>query len=284
MLRRLLFVALTVISLNVANSSFAANQSQNFEHENEESTLESYNRAMFSFNNGFNHYVLMPVSRGYRAITNQFVRNRINGVIKNLKEPISFTNYLLQGDFKNSGVVLSRFVINSTLGLLGMFDVAKGWGLHNDVTSFDDTFAKWCIPDGPFIVLPFFGPSTPRATAGMALGFAVDPVYWATYNDANVSAKISYSYSALQAVALMEQNMDMLNDLEKNSVDFYATMKSAYLQNRRNKGCFNDVNSSSNVSYDFDFDMEEEEETIHHELLINTKKTKNKKPELLLAQ
>lgn len=230
------------------------------QQQDDNSMLESYNRAMFSFNNHFNHYVLMPVSRAYREITTPFVRKRVRGLLSNLREPLYAGNYVLQGNLKQTGISLSRFVINSTLGLFGMFDVAEAWGLKKDTTGFDDTFAEWCIPDGPYIVLPFLGSSTPRAAVGTSLGFVFDPVFWTTYHDANVNSKISYSYAALQAITLMEENMDLLNDFERNSVDFYETVKSAYLQNRKNKGCFGKDMSSSVESYDFDFDIDEEYE------------------------
>lgn len=166
-----------------------------------------------------------------------------------------------------------------------MFDVAEGWGLPNDTTSFDDTFATWCIPDGPYIVLPFFGSSTPRAAIGMSLGFAMDPVFWATNHDANINSKISYSYAAMQAISLMERNVDMYEDLERNSVDFYATMKSAYMQNRQNKGCVSSVSASPAATYDFDFGIEEEEEDVFKELLVKPAahhRMPGQKPELLV--
>ena len=145
--------------------------------------FEGYNRAMFSFNYQVDKYVIKPVAEGYRAVTTPFIRERISSVIDNLKEPVSAGNHLLQADPEASVKSLSRFVINSTLGLVGMFDVAEGWGLPKDKTTFNETFAKWCIPQGPFIVLPLLGPSTPRAATGMALDFVFDPVYWATYQD-----------------------------------------------------------------------------------------------------
>ena len=137
--------------------------------------FEGYNRAMFSFNYQVDKYVIKPVAEGYRAVTTPFIRERISSVIDNLKEPVSAGNYLLQADPEASVKSLSRFVINSTLGLVGMFDVAEGWGLPKDKTTFNETFAKWCIPQGPFIVLPLLGPSTPRAATGMALDFVFDP-------------------------------------------------------------------------------------------------------------
>ncbi len=285
MFKKLFLLTAVILAVNFSQAN-AANDVSLDANTEEEGVLESYNRAMFSFNNGFNHYVLMPATRAYRTVTTEFVRKRISGIMHNLREPLSVGNYILQGDLKNSGIMLSRFVVNSTLGLLGMFDVAEGWGLTVPTTSFDDTFATWCIPDGPYIVLPFFGASTPRAAVGMGLGFAFDPVYWATLSDAQIKDKVAYSYAALQALVLMDENMDLLNDLEKNSVDFYATMKSAYLQNRKNKGCFINKDASSAASYDFDFgiDEEEEEEIVREVRPIATSEDEsNLKPELLIA-
>jgi vacJ-like lipoprotein len=220
--------------------------------------FEGYNRAMFSFNYQVDKYVIKPVAEGYRAVTTPFIRERISSVIDNLKEPVSAGNYLLQADPEASVKSLSRFVINSTLGLVGMFDVAEGWGLPKDKTTFNETFAKWCIPQGPFIVLPLLGPSTPRAATGMALDFVFDPVYWATYQDANVHDKASWGYAIAQGITVREAALDILDDLERNSVDFYATMRSAYLQNQSKLKCFNDVSKDENT-YDFDFGIEDED-------------------------
>lgn len=220
--------------------------------------FEGYNRAMFSFNYQVDKYVIKPVAEGYRAVTTPFIRERISSVIDNLKEPVSAGNHLLQADPEASVKSLSRFVINSTLGLVGMFDVAEGWGLPKDKTTFNETFAKWCIPQGPFIVLPLLGPSTPRAATGMALDFVFDPVYWATYPDANVPDKASWGYAIAQGITAREAALDILDDLERNSVDFYATMRSAYLQNQSKLKCFSDVSKDENT-YDFDFGIEDED-------------------------
>lgn len=220
--------------------------------------FEGYNRAMFSFNYQVDKYVIKPVAEGYRAVTTPFIRERISSVIDNLKEPVSAGNHLLQADPEASVKSLSRFVINSTLGLVGMFDVAEGWGLPKDKTTFNETFAKWCIPQGPFIVLPLLGPSTPRAATGMALDFVFDPVYWATYQNANVHDKASWGYAIAQGITAREAALDILDDLERNSVDFYATMRSAYLQNQSKLKCFNDVSKDENT-YDFDFGIEDED-------------------------
>lgn len=256
MTKKIFFYSLMSLIL-VLTSACASSQKAHSTQEQED-TFETYNRAMFKFNYQVDKYVMKPLAKGYRAITNEFVRNRVRSALSNLREPLSAGNYLLQADPKASVKSLSRFVINSTLGLAGMFDVAEGWGLPPDRTTFNETFAKWCIKEGPYIVLPFFGPSTPRAASGMVLGFVFDPVFWATLNDANIKDKIAYTYAAVQAVSLREEGLDLLDDLERNSVDFYATMRSAYLQNQSKLKCINETGDTANT-YDFDFGIEEED-------------------------
>ena len=219
------------------------------------SALETYNRAVYNFNSQFQKYILKPVARGYRKITNAYTRERISNALSNVKEPIFALNHLLQGEPVQSSKDIARFAVNSTLGLAGTYDVAgQGWNLPKAKTGFDDTLATWGVEDGPFFMLPFVGPSTPRAAIGLAGDSLVNPVYWATINDANIHDKIYYPYMALNAVSLYESGMDVLDDLERNSVDFYETMKSAYLQNRKGKAADDNV-----VSYDFGMDDEDED-------------------------
>lgn len=241
-----------VMGLTTSCASNSAKQDQHVD----EDRFETYNRAMFKFNYRFDKYVLRPVAEGYRAVTNEFTRERISSAIDNIKEPISVGNHLLQGNIKQTGIGIARFGINSTLGLLGMFDVAEGWGLKREPTEFDVTLANWCVPDGPFIMLPFAGPSTPRAAVGDVTDYFMNPLYWATYNDANIHDKVTYSYTGVNAIVLREQNIELLDELERGSVDFYATMRSAYLQNRKSMGC----HAQEDKSYDFDFGMDEEDQ------------------------
>ncbi len=218
--------------------------------------LESYNRMMFDFNMKMDEYLLKPVAKGYRAITTQDVRNRVTSFISNVNEPVSSINHTLQGGIAQALTSVARFAVNTTLGLGGMFDVAEGWGLKKNSVGFDETMAHYCVPDGPFIMMPFFGPFTLRSGAGYAVDSVSSPVYIASLNDANYAAKISYGYTGASAINSRERALDLLDDLQKNSVDFYSTMRSAYLQNRQkmNLSC---QPANSAPSYDFDFDDED---------------------------
>lgn len=220
--------------------------------------FESVNRKIFDFNDGVYENVFFPIARGYRKVTTPFIRERVNSFVANLDEPISAVNHLLQLDFVATGKNLARVAINTTLGLGGMFDVAQGWGIAAEKTGFNQTLADWCVADGPYIVVPFVGGRSARGVVGMTADAAADPVYWMTYNDANYHDKIAYPYAALKYTAKAENYMDIYTDFKKNSVDFYATMRSAYLQSQRNLKC-RFAKEEQTASYDFDFDEDWEE-------------------------
>lgn len=225
--------------------------------------FESFNRFSFEFNNQLDRFILRPLAVGYRSITTKYIRDRVNSALTNIKEPVSSVNNMLQGEFSAGLKNIGRFAINTTLGLVGTYDVAAGgFSLTPAPTNFDKTLAKWCIKDGPFIVLPIFGPTTPRAFIGDTVDGLVNPVVIATYNDANYRDKILYPYAAVSAIALREASMDLIDDFKKNSVDFYATVRSAYIQNRMKiNRCetSSDDTEISKPNYDFDFYMDDEE-------------------------
>jgi len=228
----------------------------------EESKLEVYNRAMFNFNYQVDKKVLKPIAKGYKAITTQGIRNRVTNFFNNLEEPASAINNLLQGELVGSGQSVARFAINTTLGLLGTFDVASGWGLEKKSNSFDATMAKYCVPDGPFFIMPILGPSTPRYLVGWGVDAFADPMYWALLDkqDEDWAVIATYGSTALKYINKRAENMALLDSLEEGSVDFYATIKSAFLQNRQKfqSICAAPVeDKTSAASYDFDFEDEE---------------------------
>lgn len=225
----------------------------------DEGTLETYNRAMFDFNYQVDKNVIKPVAKGYKKVTNQFVRNRVSTFFNNLEEPAYMVNNLLQGEVKNSGISVGRFLINSTLGLLGTFDVASGWGLEKKKNTFDATLAKYCVPDGPFVVLPIVGPSTPRHALGWTADAYMSPLYWALANsDSTKQTTIDWGAVGLKYLNLRAQNMELLDGLEKSSVDFYAATKSAFMQNRNKFVSFCKLKENEDITPSYDFDFEEE--------------------------
>lgn len=231
-----------------------------------DSALESYNRAMFSFNSKLDKYVIRPTAKGYRAITNEFIRQRVTNFFNNIDEPISAANHLLQGELSNSSHNLGRFVLNTTLGGVGLFDVASKVGLEKKKTGFDETLATWCVPDGPYIVLPVFGPSTPRAATGFAVDGYASPMYWVAKSDDSDDAwLVYYGVSGLKYLNLMAENINMLESLEEGSVDYYETVKSTYLQNRKKLKRCGKVSSEAAPEYDFDMDVEDDMDDMDEE-------------------
>lgn len=230
----------------------------NLDKHDPEDPYESFNRAMFEFNMQLDKYVLRPVAEGYRSITTPAVRERVRNAFNNIKEPISAVNQVLQGEFTRSGTSVGRFVINSTLGLAGTFDVASAWGLERHPDGFEETLAKWCVPSGPYLVLPFIGSTTPRAFAGELADSFTNPVYW--LSEDHEEGYYAYAgYVAVKTIINREAYLELGDDLQRNSVDFYTTMKSAYMQN---KSKLNSCSGESQASYDFDFEIEEEVDDI----------------------
>lgn len=210
---------------------------------------------MFGFNHKLEKYVFRPVARGYRAVTNEFVRQRVTNFFNNIEEPVSAVNHILQGEFQDTGTNLGRFVLNTTLGGVGLFDVASEVGLEKKKTGFDETLATWCVPDGPFIVLPVFGPSTPRAATGFVVDGYSSPMFWiAEESNGEDAWLVYYGASGLKYLNLLAENLKMLESLEEGSVDYYEAVKSMYLQNRgRAKRCGGPAPENAS-EYDFDMD------------------------------
>lgn len=227
--------------------------------DDDEGVLEAYNRSMFTFNTVFDDYLVKPVAKGYRAVTNDFMRERVRNFFNNLREPINMINYTLQGNLPDTGKSGGRLLINSTLGILGTFDVASGWGIAKKRTDLDETLAKWCVPDGPYIVIPFVGPSTPRAAVGYAGDIVTHPLYWTRnwvhFDEQWKKYTLYYGLTALGFVSLREEKLDLVDNLTLNSVDPYSTIKSAYMQNRLKMHVCGVKEKTGQVpSYDFDFD------------------------------
>ena len=221
--------------------------------------LEAYNRAMFKFNYQLDKKVVKPIAQGYKKITNQFIRNRVSSFFNNIEEPRYMANNLLQGEIKNTGISAGRFLINSTLGLLGTFDVASGWGLDKKKNTFDATLAKYCIPDGPLVVVPAVGFSTPRHMVGWFADSYTSPLYWSVANsDTEKSTIALVGATGVKYVNLRAENMDLLDGLEQSSVDYYEATKSAFMQNRKKfiSLCSKNEHSDDVLSYDFDFEEE----------------------------
>lgn len=184
---------------------------------------EGFNRGVMNFNDGADRRVLKPIARGYRWITPRFVEDGVGNFFSNLNEPVVALNQLLQGKpglaLKDTG----RFLINSTIGLAGLIEVADSMGLEKHQEDFGQTFGVWGIEQGPYLVLPFWGPSNPRDGIGDLIGsFGFAPRYVDDVTARNL----------LYALSLINRRASLLDAEELISGDRYLFIRDAYLQRR----------------------------------------------------
>ena len=192
--------------------------------------LEGFNRAIFKFNNVADRIILEPVARGYRKLPSP-MQSGISNFLSNLRMPLVIVNQLLQGQVKNSAESTGRFVVNTTAGIFGLFDVADNIGLEEKDEDYGQTLATWGVGDGFYVVLPIFGPSNLRDTAGLVLTAVTDPVN--AYAITEGEGWIVPVRTTINAVDRRSKIIDEVNALRNNSIDYYAAVRSSYYQNRK---------------------------------------------------
>lgn len=195
-----------------------------------EDPWEGMNRSIYAFNDKADRYALKPIAQGYQAITPLPARTGISNFFGNLADVWTGFNNLLQGKPKSTAVDLGRFTVNSTVGILGFFDVATEVGLEKHEEDFGQTLAVWGVPDGPYLVLPLFGPSNVRDTAGLAVDRTVFNI-----NYAIESVPVRNSVTALRLVNARASLLGAETTLDEASLDKYVFMRTFYMQHRRNE-------------------------------------------------
>ncbi len=200
--------------------------------------FETVNRGVFAFNQALDNVIFEPVAKGYRYIPSP-IRTGTSNTLSNLSNLITIPNNLLQGDVKTAGVNTIRFVINTTLGILGIWDPAQVLGFEKkEKEDYGQTLGSWGIGPGCYLVLPVLGPSTVRDAVGTFASFAGgDPWYNVTVtNDTNYFNESDYySTRITSGVDYRAKNIESFDNLEKNSIDFYASIRSLYLQDRQQR-------------------------------------------------
>lgn len=189
---------------------------------------ESMNRQTHAFNDGADRYVFRPIAKGYKAVTPEPVRSCVSNMMDNLTEPRNMVNNALQGKGKGAFESFMRFIVNSTFGLLGCFDVAKMGELQPQPEDFGQTLGVWGVGNGPYLVLPFLGPSTVRDAAGRGVNWATSIQTWVDPSWAG------WAVWGVDAVDARTRLLD-LDGMMDTAVDPYAQMRDGYLQFRRNQ-------------------------------------------------
>lgn len=209
---------------------------------------EGFNRAMYSFNDGWDRAVLKPVARGYKAIMPAPLNRGVTNFFSNLSEVNSILNNLLQLKLQRAGNSIGRLAVNSTVGVLGFVDVASTIDIPRYREDFGQTFGVWGVPTGPYLVLPFLGPSSGRDAVGLLLDWQMAPVNWATD-----SAAVRYGLLGLWFVDQRADLLGVTRILEQAALDPYAFTREAYLQKR-----LNDVYDGNPPLDEFEEELERE--------------------------
>lgn len=194
--------------------------------------LEGMNRAIFQVSLGTDRIFFRPLALGYRHVVPRFARNSIRHFLNNLDSPPIFINQLLQGEMEDAGITVLRFGVNTTAGVAGLFEVAEGLGLPRHSEDFGQTLGTYGMGEGPYLFLPFVGPAPPRDLTGRVVDYLFDPLTYVHLGSQNYWRFVRVS---LDAIDLRERNIDTLDEIERTSVDYYASLRSLYRQTRNNE-------------------------------------------------
>jgi phospholipid-binding lipoprotein MlaA len=227
----LLLAALAALTLaGCATRPPASNPEALAEYRQNNDPLEPTNRVFYAVNNGIDTVILRPLAVAYRYAVPPVVRNPIHNVLVNMSSPVTFVDDVSQAKPRRAGDTFMRFVINTTVGVAGLFDVASGWGYPAHETDFGVTLALWGVPQGPFLFLPVLGPSNPRDALGFGVDTVVDPFFWPPNGGGFNTFRITRT--AVSAVDARERVLNDTDQIDKTALDPYATYRSLYRQHR----------------------------------------------------
>jgi phospholipid-binding lipoprotein MlaA len=223
---------LKVLSLGVSLGLFLTACSTTGGNPQANDPYEQTNRQVFDLDIRLDRHILLPTAQAYNDVVPEFARDGVHNFLLNLNSPVIFANDVLQGEAGRGGQTLARFVLNSTIGIGGLIDIAGKIGIPYHDEDFGQTLGVWGAEEGPYLVLPFFGPSNPRDLTGDVVDIAFDPNTYISYN---YKFYWSLGRSVLSVIDLRARNATTLAGIERGSVDYYASVRSLYRQNRANE-------------------------------------------------
>ncbi len=250
-----------ILTIFITTSSMAGSDGQNELSKNDSNgeikdCFEKINRGVFAFNQAVDGLIFKPLAKGYLYLPSP-VRTGTSNFVGNLSMLLTVPNNVLQGDLGLATKNSLRFVVNSTVGILGIFDPASSVGLNDyEKEDFGQTLGSWGIGEGCYVVLPVLGPSTARDTVGSLANYMGGDAWYnvTVKNDTHYFSDFDYYASkGVSGVDFRAKNFDDINNLEENSIDFYASVKSLYLQDRRKRV----LNASGSTQTQNDSDWEE---------------------------
>jgi phospholipid-binding lipoprotein MlaA len=194
--------------------------------------LEGFNRVVFKINTTIDKYALRPVAKVYRDYTPQPIRTGVTNVLHNIESPVILINDVLQANPPHAGQTVARIGLNTVFGLGGFIDVAAHEGIPYHDSDFGQTLGVWGVGPGPYLMLPLLGPSNPRDTVGFGVDAVIDPFSY-EMREAGVATDASIARTGATVINRRSQTIDELDDLQRNSLDFYAAIRSLYRQKRQ---------------------------------------------------
>lgn len=225
MLRHLSLLAVLLVGTALSGCATTTNPDSLAQNDPYEPT----NRSIFAFNKGVDDAVAKPVAKFYNRVVPAPVRDGLHNVLTNIGKPVTFANDVLQGEPVRGAQTFGRFVLNSTLGVGGLLDVASKAGIPDHSEDFGQTLGVWGAGEGPFLVVPFLGPAPPRDLGGDVADQFMDPF---TYIRFPGFRTFNFARAGLGVLDLRARHVDDLEQIERSSVDFYATQRSLYRQFR----------------------------------------------------
>jgi len=211
------------------SDGWAQSESDNFGPEPDDNDpLEIPNRMFFAFNEALDFAVIRPIAVTYRFIVPTGVRDTVRNFLRNLRTPVTLANDLLQGDLERAEVTFTRFFINSTIGILGLFDIAAESGFNYHEEDFGQTMGTYGAGEGFYLVLPILGPSSLRDGGGRIIDILMDPLTYLAPTEVGLARAVT------SGVDYRSRSIDTLDELQADSLDFYARVRSLYRQSREN--------------------------------------------------
>ena len=192
--------------------------------------FESVNRKVFAFNHSLDTHAALPAASAYKSNVPDGVREGVHNFLSNLSLPVTFANDVLQGELTQAGYAVCRLGVNTTVGVLGVMDPATDWGCPENDEDFGQTLAVYGVPGGPYLVLPLLGSTLPRDAAGKILvDHYFNPLGYLAYRG---KYYVSLGENVIKMVDQRSRSISALSDIERTSIDYYAAVRSIYLQKR----------------------------------------------------
>ncbi|MEL6386693.1 MAG: VacJ family lipoprotein [Pseudomonadota bacterium] len=229
-----------IATMLVTTTACASTDSTSISASDVSDPFEGVNRRVFAFNEAADKAVIGPVARAYGVVTPEIARTGISNALSNLNQPVVFANDVLQGESERAGDSFYRFFVNSTIGILGFWDAAAHFGVEGHSEDFGQTLAVWGVDPGPFLVLPFLGPSNVRDLAGTGVDAAINPINYVEFgNDADVNLAVRGSMGvlgALNARLLFDDAIQTLREQPEPYIAYrriYSQTRDAAIRNGR---------------------------------------------------